>query len=65
MAFSQVAERAGITVSCLLEVEGGNPDLSLGTYLSVLRVLGLEKDIYRIAEDDILGRKLQDIELLA
>jgi len=60
----QVAERAGISLECLVEVENGSPDVSLGVYTVVLRVLGLDKDIYRIAEDDVLGRKLQDIELL-
>jgi transcriptional regulator with XRE-family HTH domain len=60
----QVAERAGITVLCLLKVELGNPDISLGIYTQVLRTINLEKDIYKIASDDLLGRKLQDIELL-
>lgn len=60
----QVAERAGISIECLSEVEKGASDISIGTYTVVLRVLNLDKDIYRIAEDDILGRKLQDIELL-
>ena len=60
----QVAERAGISLEYLAEVENGSPDVSLGAYTVVLRVLNLDKDIYRIAEDDILGRKLQDIELL-
>ena len=60
----QVAERAGISIECLSEVEKGTSDISIGTYTVVLRVLNLDKDIYRIAEDDILGRKLQDIELL-
>ena len=60
----QVAERAGISIECLSEVEKGTSDISIGIYTVVLRVLNLDKDIYRIAEDDILGRKLQDIELL-
>ena len=60
----QVAERAGISIECLSEVEKGASDISIGIYTVVLRVLNLDKDIYRIAEDDILGRKLQDFELL-
>jgi len=60
----QVAERAGISGSTLMCIENGMPEISIGDYLSVLRVLGLECDIYRIAENDPLGRKLQDIELL-
>ena len=60
----QVAERSGISVLELLEVESGNPDISLGVYTQVLRTLNLEKDIYNIATNDVLGRKLQDISLL-
>jgi transcriptional regulator with XRE-family HTH domain len=61
---AQVSERAGITDICLIEIESGNPNITLGEYVKVLNVLNLEKDIYKIASDDILGRKLQDIELL-
>lgn len=60
----QISERAGISRSTLWQVEKGEPSVSLGIYLQVLFVLGLEKDIYKIATDDVLGRKLQDIELL-
>jgi transcriptional regulator with XRE-family HTH domain len=60
----QVSERAGISLECLSQIENGAPDISIGKYTLVLRVLNLDKDIYRIAEDDLLGRKLQDIELL-
>lgn len=60
----QVAERAGIDLLILEGIENGEPDFSMGAYLSVLRVLNLADDIYRIAENDPLGRKLQDIELL-
>lgn len=61
---TQVSERAGITPETLASIEAGNADISLGDYLNVLRVLNLERDIYNIATDDPLGRKLQDIELL-
>ena len=60
----QVSERAGISLQNLSKIESGAPDISIGEYTLVLRVLNLDKDIYKIAEDDILGRKLQDIELL-
>jgi transcriptional regulator with XRE-family HTH domain len=61
----QIAERAGISRSTLWQVEKGLPSVSLGTYAQVLFVLGLEKDLQLIAKDDVLGRKLQDAELLA
>ena len=63
-SIEQVAERAGVPRPTITDIENGNPDISIADYLCVLRVLGLECDIYRIAENDPLGRKLQDIELL-
>lgn len=61
----QVSERAGISRSTLWQVEKGEPSVSMGIYLQVLFVLGLEKDLSLLAVDDVLGRKLQDSELLA
>ena len=60
----QIAERAGISRSTLWQVEKGLPSVSLGTYAQILFVLGLEKDLQLIAKDDVLGRKLQDANLL-
>lgn len=58
-----VAERAGITRSTLHRAEQGDPGVSMGTYASVLRVLGLHADLDSVASDDALGRKLQDLNL--
>lgn len=35
----------------------------MGHYMQVLLTLGLERDILKVAADDELGRKLQDIGL--
>ena len=59
-----VAERAGIECPLLALIEQGNPDIALGHYLNVLAALNLESDLSKLASDDILGRKLQDLELL-
>lgn len=59
-----VAERAGISRSTLWQVEKGNPSVALGCYFLVLFALGLEKDLLAIAQDDVLGRKLQDAKLV-
>ena len=60
----QVAERAGISRSTLWQVEKGLPSVSMGTYAQVLFVLGLENDLLELGKDDVLGRKLQDAELV-
>lgn len=60
----QVAERANISRTTLYAIEKGLPNVSIGSYFSVLQVLGLEKDFLLIAKDDILGRKLQDAKLI-
>ena len=60
----QVSERAGIDRSTLYQIERGNPKVSMGAYFNVLRVLGLHNDFLKLAADDELGRKLQDLELL-
>jgi len=60
----QVAERADISRNTLYLIEKGSPGVSLGAVFNVLRALGLENDILKIAADDELGRRLQDIELL-
>lgn len=58
-----VAQRAGISRTSLYKVEAGDPGATLGTYLRVLAVLGLEGDISVLAADDKVGRKLQDLAL--
>ena len=60
----QVAERAGIARSTLQLIEDGSAGVAMSNYLQVLFVLGLEKDLLRVAADDPLGRKLQDAGLL-
>ena len=61
---SQVAERAQISRPTLHKIENGSPGTSIGSYLQVLFVLGLEKDLLKVAKDDELGRKLQDAKIL-
>ena len=60
----QVAERAGIARSTLYLVEKGDSSVAMGAYFNVLRVLGLQNDFLKLAADDEMGRKLQDLDLL-
>ncbi len=57
------AERAGISRPTLSMIEKGAPSVSLGSYVQVLVSMGLEKDLLKVAADDELGRKLQDLKL--
>ena len=59
----QVSTRANISRKTLWHVEKGSPHISIGIILQVLSVLGLRKDLESVAQDDILGRKLQDLNL--
>ena len=60
-----VSERAGVSRSTLWKVENGNPSVAVGIYAAVLHALNnMDKDLLKIAGDDELGRKLQDMDLI-
>lgn len=61
---TMIAERTGLSKPTLRNISRGEPTVSIGHYLRVLAVLGLAEDLVRVAADDDMGRKLQDIELL-
>lgn len=63
LSAAQIAERADISRSTLWQIEKGTPSVTIGAYIQVLFVLGLEKDMLQVASDDVLGRKLQDAQL--
>lgn len=64
LSADQIAERTGISRRTIYSIEKGSPGVSIGNYLNVLKVFGLEKDILLLAKDDELGRKLQDAGLV-
>lgn len=59
----QVAQRANISRSTLWMIEKGSPAVAIGAYCQVLFVLGLDNDLLKVAADDILGKKLQDLNM--
>lgn len=60
LSTAQMAERAGIGRKTYFNIEQGSPTVSMGSYLQVLFVLNLHKDMAAVAANDPLGRKLQD-----
>jgi len=61
---SLIAERTGLSRLTVRKIEQGDPTVSIGHYVAVLSVLNLSEDFGRVASDDELGRKLQDIKLM-
>lgn len=58
-----VAVRAGVSIPTLRKLESGDAGVSLATAIRILQVLGLASDVDRLAEDDDLGRRLQDTRM--
>ncbi|MDB5231665.1 MAG: family transcriptional regulator [Chitinophagaceae bacterium] len=60
----QVAERAGINRTTLWNIEKGAAKVTMAAFAQVLFVLGMEKDLLKLAADDELGRRIQDSGLI-
>ncbi len=64
IAIQSLAQQMGITRATLMKIEQGSLSSSIGNYLQVLLIFGMEKDLERIALEDPIGRKFQDDALL-
>lgn len=59
-----VSERAGISRASLWNVEKGSPSVAIGIYAAVLHALNnMDKDLLLVAKDDVMGRRMQDLNL--
>jgi transcriptional regulator with XRE-family HTH domain len=60
-----MAERAGLSRSTIRKIEKGDPTTSMGSYGTVLFVLGMEKRLSDLVDSmhDSLGRRLEDENL--
>ena len=65
LSSKQVAERAGMAPMTLRSLERGGSGVTIGAYLSVMQVLGIERDLDMLGQADPLGRALQDSRLPA
>lgn len=63
LAAGLLAERAGMSRPTLRAIERGDGGVTLGAIANVLHSLGLERDLAAVAQDDVLGRKLDDAHL--
>ncbi len=59
-----VSERANISRATIWAIEKGSPSVAIGYYAAVLHALNnMDKDLLLVAQDDKLGRTMQDLNL--
>jgi transcriptional regulator with XRE-family HTH domain len=63
LSAKQVAQRAGMAPMTLRAVERGGAGVTIGAYLAVMQILGLESDFALLGKADAMGRDLQDARL--
>jgi transcriptional regulator with XRE-family HTH domain len=65
LSAKQVCERAGMVPMTLRSLERGSSGVTIGAYLVVMQVLGIEQDLKLLGQIDVVGRSLQDSRLPA
>ena len=65
LSVNLVCERAYISRATLWKVENGDPSVAIGIYAAVLHALGgMDTDLELVARDDMMGRQMQDLNLI-
>lgn len=59
----EMAARVGVTRPTLRRLEQGDASVALAVLIRLLGVLGFEEDIDRMASQDEVGRRLEDLRL--
>jgi hypothetical protein len=59
-----ICDRTGFDNKTVSKVFAGDPGVSIGAYLKVMAVLGMEDNFAEVAAHDEVGIKLQNIQLL-
>src|SRR6266540_4725163 len=59
----EMAARVGVSRPTLRRLEQGDASVALTVLIRTLAVLGLDEDIGRIAAEDDVGRRLEDLRL--
>ncbi|HZP96409.1 MAG TPA: helix-turn-helix domain-containing protein [Candidatus Limnocylindria bacterium] len=60
---TEMATRVGVSRMTIVRLERGSPAVALAVLARALSVLGLERDLDRLAADDHIGARLRDLEL--
>ncbi len=63
LSIAQIAERATCSPLTVSRIEKGSSSVSIGIYARVLFALQLDDDLRLLAQEDKLGRNLQDLSL--
>jgi transcriptional regulator with XRE-family HTH domain len=63
LSIRAIAQRAGLSPNTVVTLEKGGAGVSIGAIANVLHSLGLAEHISLIGENDVLGRKLLDLEI--
>ena len=62
MPLTEMSMRTGLSRVTLYKIENGDPTVAIGSYMKVLWILRLQKDMLEIAHNDEYGKDLLEYE---